>query len=335
MMHKLEKYEVENYSGASIKKVLGKIKSLKKGKYILLHDSLGGDAPKDFIQASIYEKGVRRILKKNWPKFIAKFGHKWYPVESITEHLFTLLGEIFGLNMASSMLRTVNGQLRFFSRYFLSSDEHLEHGAQIFSAYLSEQDDSFVDYVEQEGYSKEFFTFQFAKLAIESYYEDAAGVILEDFVRMLLFDAIVGNNDRHFYNWGVITSIRGSQKPRFSPVFDTARGLFWNVSEENLAFFYKELKEGIGKRFSNYIIKSKPKIGWDNSKDVNHFDLLISVKESFPEFHLIYKDMLKESNLEKAKNVLDDEFQHLMSKKRCILVKECISQRFYELKEKC
>lgn len=49
---------------------------------------------------------------------------------------------------------------------------------------------------------------------------------------MLVFDAIVGNNDRHFYNWGVIVDLKGMKPPRFSPVYDTARGLFWNQSEE-------------------------------------------------------------------------------------------------------
>ncbi|MBC8883138.1 hypothetical protein H9X57_06230 [Flavobacterium piscinae] len=51
---------------------------------------------------------------------------------------------------------------------------------------------------------------------------------------MLLFDALTGNNDRHYYNWGVISHIKNEHKPYFSPVYDTARGLLWNDSDKKL-----------------------------------------------------------------------------------------------------
>jgi len=53
---------------------------------------MAGDAPKDFL--SIYEYGDgRRKSVGNWPSYIAKVGKKWYPNESITEHLLTRIGQ--------------------------------------------------------------------------------------------------------------------------------------------------------------------------------------------------------------------------------------------------
>jgi len=48
---------------------------------------------------------------------------------------------------------------------------------------------------------------------------------LKEFVKMLLFDAIVGNNDRHFYNWGLLPTYVTKKKPIFAPIYDTARGV--------------------------------------------------------------------------------------------------------------
>ena len=62
-------------------------------------------------------------------------GHKWYPMESITENLLNRIGVVLGLTMAFSKLAIVNEQIRFFSRYFLRKNEQLMHGAQIYSAF--------------------------------------------------------------------------------------------------------------------------------------------------------------------------------------------------------
>src|SRR5215467_4410528 len=66
------------------------IKHLRDSKFRIIHRTVAGDAPKDFFQ--IYEYGTaKRTALSSWPKYIAKVGHKWYPNESITEHLLTLL----------------------------------------------------------------------------------------------------------------------------------------------------------------------------------------------------------------------------------------------------
>lgn len=88
---------------------------------------------------------MRRNNPLTWPLYIAKTGHKWYPVESITNRL----GRVFGIRMADSRLGVINGQLRFLSRYFLDVEkETLAHGAEIFAGYLKDQ--AFVEKVEKD-----------------------------------------------------------------------------------------------------------------------------------------------------------------------------------------
>lgn len=120
---KIEAVKVLNHSGP-MPPGLARLEPLKLGKYRLCEVAIAGDAPKDFVQ--IYEYGVAtRKRRENWPKYIAKVGHKWYPMESVTEHFLTRLGQQLGFRMAKSKLIMAHGQLRFCSRYFLKPEQSL------------------------------------------------------------------------------------------------------------------------------------------------------------------------------------------------------------------
>ncbi len=193
LKQQLSPEQVINWSGFEIRNQ-GVLPPLRKGYYYTVADQdIAGDAPKNFIRAYTYGAAHRSNPRK-WPEYIAKVGHKWYPNESITEHLLTRIGQLLDLKMAESSLVSAHGQIRFLSRYFLGRNQRLEHGAQIFAGYL--KDDAFVDEVEQAGAAQDMFTFQFIKEAIQEQFPDQARSILKGYTRMLAFDAIVGNNDR-------------------------------------------------------------------------------------------------------------------------------------------
>lgn len=112
----LKPAKIENYSGYYFN-WHGKIFPLRKGYYIVIEDkSVGGDAPKDFIKVYEYGTGLRS-RPHTWTAYIAKVGHKWYPMESITEYLLNRIGEVLGLEMAFSRLMVAGEQIRFLSRY--------------------------------------------------------------------------------------------------------------------------------------------------------------------------------------------------------------------------
>ena len=50
-----------------------------------------------------------------------------------------------------------------------------------------------------------FYTFQTVCTAVEERFPKNVDKIMNGMVEMLTFDALVGNNDRHPANWGVIT----------------------------------------------------------------------------------------------------------------------------------
>ena len=134
-------HKIENYTNAHQMNVRG-VPVMKCSNYFV-DDSVtvDGDAPKKFV--GIYDHQLlghkHKANRNNWIRYIAKTGHKWYPIESITELLLNRLGLIFGLNMAESRIAMMGGQLRFLSRYFLNPvKEELVHGADILNKNLQE-----------------------------------------------------------------------------------------------------------------------------------------------------------------------------------------------------
>jgi hypothetical protein len=303
------------------------IRPVRQGFFVRDSAAVAGDAPKDFIRVYEYGRG-RKSNPATWPAHIAKVGHKYYPNESVTEHLLTRIGELLALDMARSRLMWVRGQLRFLSEYFLRPEESLVHGAQIFAGYLND-DSKFVEQVEEMKMSNEIFTFQVAEAAIRNRFPAHAEAILRDLVRLIGFDAIVGNNDRHFFNWGVITHVAEARPPRFSPIYDTARALLWNMSEATLTKHLHERDEFL-KRYSR---NSLPKMGWDGCKSLSHFEFVLRLFEERPNYRDTLKSLHVENLAEQVDNLFGTEFADLMSPLRKGFILDCLRIRLGNFKD--
>ena len=329
-------HKIENYTDAHRLDVRG-ISAIKRGDFFV-DDSItvDGDAPKKFI--GIYNHKLlgskHKANRKNWIRYIAKTGQKWYPIESVTELLLNKLGTIFGLNMAESELVMISGQMRFLSRYFLSpAKEELVHGADILAGYLNEDNPAFVEEVDKQKLTRAWFTLQFVESAISNMFLHQREDIMHELVKLIIFDALVGNNDRHFFNWGVIRSVEGSFQPFFSPVYDTARGLFWNDSDSKLTGIV-EINKTIDSHIRKYCKSSRPKIGWEGEANLNHFQLFEKIYKN--EFYITsgeIKGLLEPPVLEQMIREVKNGFQPLMTRNRTLLICKCLEYRFNELRK--
>ena len=326
-MVKFPHHTIERFSSAQ-RTVPKGIPVVKRSNYSIVQGkSVMGDAPKALVKIYEYSKSntFRKRNVNKWPLFIAKTGHKWYPVESITERLLCRIGEEFGIKMAESSLAVIGGQVRFLSKYFLNSkDEELVHGADIFAGYIGDED--LVKQIEEQALSRDMFTIQFVNKALEYQFSFHREELMREFVKMILFDALVGNNDRHFYNWGVIRSITQSFTPVFSPVYDTARGLFWNDTDEKLENRFKNNVQTYIKKYCN---GSKPKIGWEGEKDINHFKL---IEKLYAHDEFLSKNEIKvlflQFDIRRMFAVIDAEYSRLLTPTRVEMIKLCLQYRY-------
>jgi len=312
----------------------GIIETFKVKNYFIVTDiAITGDAPKDFIRFYEYGYGHKKNTK-NWQLYLAKLGHKHYPVESITEFLLSRIGEYFGFKMAETRLAFLGSQIRFLSKYFLSNPriQVLEHGAEIYAGYLNDKE--FVEKVEEIDKARELFTVQFTNEVINHFYGEQAEKIFKDYIKMLVFDAIIGNNDRHFYNWGVINDVKGKEKPVFSPIYDTARALFWNYHENRIQELVKD-KNQTSKHIKEYADNSFPKTGWDGYNKLNHFELMNKLYEyGFLENIQLLKEIFyDEKFIHNIHNRINAEFEGLLSNERINLINSCLLYRYKKIRK--
>ena len=213
-------------------------------------------------------------------------------------------------------------------KYFLDrQNEQLTHGAEIFELSLGKE--NYQELADKKS-EKDYFTFQMTAEAIKVAFPDSHEKIMAGFVEMLAFDALIGHNDRHPYNWGVIVPIRKSKPPRFSPVFDTARALFWNNPERRVIQMLNS-----DTQLDAYINACAPPIGWDGEEGVAFLRLMSLISNSSVRYRGLIQKFLDTAALENSVRILEKEFKLVMSPERRELIRRCLKRRQQMLKEAC
>ena len=325
--------EVSQNDSGELKK-FSVIPVLREDHYYVEHYRLDGDAPKQFIRAYFYESDstVRKRNPDTWIPFIAKSAEKWYPHESVIEYTINRIGIELGLNMNEVRLVVANGQIRFLSRYFKKSNEVLVHGAEICGEYLDDKSMA-AEIAQDRKTSRDLFTFEFICKAIFHVFPESHEKLICDLVKMVTFDAIVGNNDRHFYNWGVINTVKNSQKlPKFAPIYDSARGLMWNETEQSIVKHFGHYDQG-GKKIVHYLDEAKPRISIEKDARINHFGLISFVRNVKPEYDVIVETLTAPHQEAKVIKMLGHDIFRHFSRERAALITLILSERFRKLRE--
>lgn len=168
-----------------------------------------------------------------------------YTPENWSEILAYEIGTQLGFNVLRYDLAIHNGRIGCISKNMItpSKNESLVEGHQILSRYDSTYDPS-----NKNSYSR--YTFGFVQEALKAY--DAAFYI-EDFIRTLIFDAIIGNSDRHQSNWGIILSTKIEDNnisiiKKAAPIYDSGCCLEREFGEEQI-----QMHLDIQSKFDKYI----------------------------------------------------------------------------------
>ena len=152
--------------------------------------------------------------------------------------------------------------------------------------------------------------------------------------KILLFDALIGNSDRHHSNWG-ITETKGFlsvEKGVFpvnamtlSPLYDNGSSLCSYINESDIETI---LKDKI--RYESIInTKSKSAIGWNNIRPIRHFELIKNLRNEYYDetvnFVINIKENITEQSIDTILNHFDDNI--ISSQMKKLLKKFIIDRR--------
>lgn len=158
-----------------------------------------------------------------------------------------------------------------------------------------------IAYINNSGKREEFYTIE----NIEKCLNAVDTNLFNDFIKIMVFDALIGETDRHEENWGILLE---NDKCKISPLYDNGCNLLRELKDEDKL---KEYTSEGKKDFNAYINRSKTLIyNSKNNKKYTHFELIEKLKEHHKkELEKEIKKLEKISNkeIEKIVNKIPDE----------------------------
>ena len=292
---------------------------------------LVGTVPKNYLVYGDPRKSGTRA-------YIAKMGRTNNSArECVTEEIISRIGALLPLVMARSKLaRLSNDDVRFLSLNFVVLGRHeLLHGIELVARYFdtstSELESAF-DLDTREG-ELSLYTIDTILTVLESLYPHEFCSLKENFYKMLAFDAFIGAPDRHAMNWGVLAPFgTKTEAVRFAPIFDTARGLFREISDADL--LQKETRQGREQFLVSYSERSRPILSTGGSTGQNHFSLVERIIEDADDAgRKAVCEVFDAVDMCSIEHLLQRHFRRIITQYRIGLIKDLLSLRIRRIRK--
>lgn len=138
---------------------------------------------------------------------------------------------------------------------------------------------------EENTKNKPPITFEYIKKTLDIYNEE----IYKEIIKIIIFDALVGESDRHPDNWGIIIILDDiNSKIKVAPLFDTGNCLLYDWGKKGIYGGENDFNSYSINRNSKIIDDSKSENDW-----YNHFKLVKYLYSLYPEVVQTYINNLK------------------------------------------
>lgn len=272
-----------------------------------------------FSNVVIGKRVKRTVVDENENVYYFKEPIQRYPWEFWTEIASSKIGQSLGFNVLDYNIASFYNVCGCISKSMVGAEEELIHGQQLLTQINPKFD-------KRRGSDHTF------QLLEELFLNDQKLKHCFDFVlSMLVYDAVVGNHDRHQQNWALIRKNEFGEKwwykfvtffvekwtsPGktrfeeifFSQLFDNGNCLAYNITNQGIIEFTQDENKLLAYAFGP---RSTSHIRWKD-KAIGHFELLNFVREKYKrKVDKIIKDCLSRYNVETVSGLidsLDDEF---------------------------
>ena len=242
--------------------------------------------------------------------------------EHISEKLAYDIAIILKIPCARIDIGTYNGRYGSMSYCINKENEELREGIAFISEIYENYDiDKMVDLENDIYYSLQMIFPIAKKLKCE-----------QELMQMIIFDALIGNTDRHHSNWAMLKSANYGYK--FSPLYDNGSSLCCYISEA-------DIDDILGKdtrRFRALVTtKSKSRIRIDKSKKKEPMFIdVLKYLFSSDKYRIYCKSIVKEIIMQMTENnikkILNNYPNDLLSDKRKKLILKFLVERVKTIK---
>lgn len=235
----------------------------------------------NFISEELFIRGSRKkyvSVTNNNERAMFKYEREDYLCsEACSEKIAYEIAKCLGYNCAKiDLAEDYDGKLGVLNYYFFNSN------------YSSHTD--IIAYLNSRKKSRNYY---YTISNIKNALDKMDLKFFNYFLKIMVFDALIGEQDRHEENWGLIVK---DKKRCLSPLYDNGDSLLREFKNEKiLNKYYNGVKD-----FNSYIYRSKTIIyKEDNKTQFKHFELIKYLLEKYP------NNMVKElNNLNKLSDVI-------------------------------
>ncbi|MCD7744322.1 MAG: protein kinase [Lachnospiraceae bacterium] len=269
--------------------------------------------------------GMEQIGLFKYPKIDPATGHE--TTEHISEHIAAQLGTILGVETAKVDIGIRNGRIGSMSYLARRQSETLTEGIGFINR-------KFPQYNEDSMIDEETGKYYCVDMIIETTKDLLSP---QKWIEMLIFDALIGNSDRHQNNWGILEEYSGSYeastKLRRCPLYDNGSSLCCYVNDAYLDKLFGN-DPGPFKALVDSKSRTVVRINCNEKKQPTHKDMVYYLLGRYPdETHKILERIGEALTDEKIDLLMDQYSTELLSSKRNLLIRNFLKSKLKMLKE--
>lgn len=237
------------------------------------------------------------FMIKTKEKVILKYNKYENCTELASEKIAYEIAKRLGFSCARiELAEDENGKQAILNYYFLKDGK--DHNDALF-------------YLKNLGNNrKEYYTLDKILNFLTNIGED----LIDDFLKIMVFDSLIGEQDRHEENWGITKDVKDNMQ--MSPIYDNGCSLMRDQ--------YMNLDEFLNNscKMYQYIKKSTTYIYDNNGKRFKHFDLIDLLMEIYPEKTKLIINKINELTDEMILEIVQPIPETYLSEKhkRCVVL---------------
>lgn len=233
-----------------------------------LYYGTGGTRDKVVVENS--DDGCLYYFKTSLKKRVLDYVYEFW-----SEIIASEIGKSIGVDILHYDVAWNKGRLGCLSKSMLAPQEELQEGYRWLTGF----------YPEYDANDKDAYSFQIIERLLKSRFQNKGFV--RNIIETIVFDSIIGNEDRHQENWGIIVSNRLSDhvfgrnrsavetEYVFAPIYDSGSSMGRELSDSKVT---QMLKDNV--QLEAYVNRGRSEIRWEGEiGKQKHLDLIKKVSE--------------------------------------------------------